>query len=289
MAGLLYPRASEVCFPPVALPPGLEPAPTNRVPLAEVGALLVIELDGGRVHLDDDANLFARPKDAAIRDRFLAALDATGVSGWCPPLRLLHANLLAPSRDRAPGPRPDRQSAEVHRPRLGRARRRRRLVFRPQDHTPQYEVGERRHLDEERLGLVRRAHLVGPDRGVGGRPGCQRRRQRRSGRRVRRAVRGDRRWANRCGKARCRPRRRSSLPRRCRLRCRSSRASSRAWEGLHWGQGAHRHRPRALPLETRVVLVRRQKASTLWEIDNPRKSDRPLSPKAGRVHAASHP
>ena len=38
-------------------------------------------------------------------------------------------------RDRAPGPRPHRQSAEVHRPRLGCARRRRGLVFRPQDDT----------------------------------------------------------------------------------------------------------------------------------------------------------
>ena len=79
---------------PVKRPPGL-PASMNSVPLAEVGALLVIELDGGRVHLDDDGNLFARAQDAAIRDRFLAALDATGAGPGCPPLRLLHANLMA--------------------------------------------------------------------------------------------------------------------------------------------------------------------------------------------------
>ena len=53
----------------------------------------------------------------------------------------------------------------------------------------------------------------------------------------------------------------------------------------HLGQGAHRHWPRSLPLEARDLLVCRQegiasqleagdrKASTLWEIDNPRKSE----------------
>ena len=69
--------------------------PVNCQTFAEVGSLLVIELDGGRVYLNDSGNLFALPKDAAIRDRFLGALDATGASGGCPPLRLLHANLLA--------------------------------------------------------------------------------------------------------------------------------------------------------------------------------------------------
>ena len=67
----------------------------NTVPLAEVGTLLVIELDGGRVYLDDDGNLFALPEDAAIRDRFLAALNASGAGPGCPPLPLLHANLMA--------------------------------------------------------------------------------------------------------------------------------------------------------------------------------------------------
>ena len=38
------------------------------------------------------------------------------------------------------------QSADVHRPRLGRARRLRGLVFRPQDDPAEHEVGERRHL-----------------------------------------------------------------------------------------------------------------------------------------------
>ena len=61
---------------------------------------------------------------------------------------------MAEDRDRPPGPRPDRQSAEIHRPRLERARRCRRLVVRPQDDPAEHEVGERRHLDEERLGRV---------------------------------------------------------------------------------------------------------------------------------------
>ena len=52
---------------PVKLPPGLEPSPTNSRPRAEAGLLLVIELDGGRVYLDDDGNLFALPEHAAIR------------------------------------------------------------------------------------------------------------------------------------------------------------------------------------------------------------------------------
>ena len=35
---------------------------------AEVGSLLEVELDGGRVYLDDAGNLFALPEDAAIRE-----------------------------------------------------------------------------------------------------------------------------------------------------------------------------------------------------------------------------
>ena len=38
---------------PVKLPPGLEPSPTNSRPRADGGCWLVIELDGGRVYLDD--------------------------------------------------------------------------------------------------------------------------------------------------------------------------------------------------------------------------------------------
>lgn len=80
----------------VKLPPGLEPSPTNYVPLAEVGSLLVIELDGGRVYLDDGGELFTLPAHAAIRDRFLAALNASGASpGSSLPLPLLTANLMA--------------------------------------------------------------------------------------------------------------------------------------------------------------------------------------------------
>ena len=140
---------------PVKLPPGLEPASMNSVPLAEVGLLLVIELDGGRVYLDDAGNLFALPEDAAVRDRFVDALNASGASrGSSLPLPLLHANLIGRDGDRPPGPRPGRQSSEIHRPRLESARRRRRLVFRPQDDTAEHEVGERGHLDEERLGRV---------------------------------------------------------------------------------------------------------------------------------------
>ena len=54
------------------LPPGLEPAPTNSLTVAaEVGSLLVIELDGGRVYLDDSGNLFALPAHVVIRDRLV--------------------------------------------------------------------------------------------------------------------------------------------------------------------------------------------------------------------------
>ena len=67
----------------------------NTVPLAEVGTLLVIELDGGRVYLDDDGNLFALPAHAAIRDRFVDALIASGARPGCPPLPLLYAMSMA--------------------------------------------------------------------------------------------------------------------------------------------------------------------------------------------------
>ena len=77
------------------LPPGLEPASMNSVPLAEVGVLLGIELDGGRVYLDDSGNLFALAEHAAIRDRFIDALNASGAHTGCPPLPLLAANLMA--------------------------------------------------------------------------------------------------------------------------------------------------------------------------------------------------
>ena len=46
----------------VKLPPRLEPASMNALTVAaDVGSLLVLELDGGRVYLDDDGNLFALP------------------------------------------------------------------------------------------------------------------------------------------------------------------------------------------------------------------------------------
>ena len=78
------------------LPTGLEPSPTNSLSLAEVGSLLVIELDGGRVYLADDGNLFALPAHAAIRDRPVDALNASGASpGSSLPLPLLSANLMA--------------------------------------------------------------------------------------------------------------------------------------------------------------------------------------------------
>ena len=77
------------------IPPGLQPASMNSVPLAEVGVLLGIELDGGRVYLDDSGNLFALAEHAAIRDRFIDALNASGAHTGCPPLPLLAANLMA--------------------------------------------------------------------------------------------------------------------------------------------------------------------------------------------------
>ena len=80
----------------VKLPPGLEPAPTNAPSHAHGGTWLVIELDGGRVYLDDGGNLFALAAHAAIRDRFVDALNASGASpGSSLPLPLLHATLIA--------------------------------------------------------------------------------------------------------------------------------------------------------------------------------------------------
>ena len=78
------------------LPTGLEPAPGNSLTVAaEVGSLLVIELDGGRVYLDDDGNLFALPEHAAIRDRLVDALNASGAHTDSAPLPLISANLMA--------------------------------------------------------------------------------------------------------------------------------------------------------------------------------------------------
>ncbi len=80
----------------VKLPPGLEPASMNALTVAaEVGTLLIIELDGGRVYLDDAGNLFALPTHAAIRDRFVDALNASGAHTDYAPLPLLSANLMA--------------------------------------------------------------------------------------------------------------------------------------------------------------------------------------------------
>ena len=77
------------------LPPGLEPAPTNSPSRAQGGVWLAIDLDGGRVYLDDDGNLFARAAHAAIRDRFVDALNASGARPGSPPLPLLYAMSMA--------------------------------------------------------------------------------------------------------------------------------------------------------------------------------------------------
>ena len=78
------------------LPPGLEPASMNsRTVAAEVPTLLVIELDGGRVYLNDGGDLFALPEHAAIRDRLVDALNASGAHPDSPPLPLIAANLMA--------------------------------------------------------------------------------------------------------------------------------------------------------------------------------------------------
>ena len=79
----------------VKLPPGLEPASMNSLTLAEAPNLLVIELDGGRVYLNDGGDLFALPEHAAIRDRFIDALNASGARTGCPPLPLLSAMTMA--------------------------------------------------------------------------------------------------------------------------------------------------------------------------------------------------
>ena len=50
---------------------------------------------GGRVYLDDSGNLFALPAHAAIRDRLVDALNASGARPGSPPLPLLDANLMA--------------------------------------------------------------------------------------------------------------------------------------------------------------------------------------------------
>ena len=80
---------------PVKLPPGLEPAPSNSPSRANGGAWLAIELDGGRVYLDDAGELFALPAHAAIRDRFVDALNASGASTDFAPLPLLSAMTMA--------------------------------------------------------------------------------------------------------------------------------------------------------------------------------------------------
>ena len=78
------------------LPTGLEPSPANKRPISSTGgSWLEIELDGGRVYLNDSGNLFARAKDVAIRDRFLDALYASGAQTDFAPLPLLSANLMA--------------------------------------------------------------------------------------------------------------------------------------------------------------------------------------------------
>ena len=71
------------------LPPGLEPASMNaRTVAADVGTLLVIELVGGRVYLDDSGNLFALPVHAAN----------PGVP--CAPRTAAPSSFTAPSRAR---------------------------------------------------------------------------------------------------------------------------------------------------------------------------------------------
>ena len=78
------------------LPPGLEPASMNaRTVAADVPTLLVIELDGGRVYLDDAGNLFALPAHAAIRDRLVDARNASGAYTDSAPLPLISAMNMA--------------------------------------------------------------------------------------------------------------------------------------------------------------------------------------------------
>ena len=82
---------------PVELPPGLEPSPANTRPISSIpgGSWLEIELDGVRVYLNDVGDLFSRAKDAAIRDRFLDALYASGAQTGFAPLPLLSAMTMA--------------------------------------------------------------------------------------------------------------------------------------------------------------------------------------------------
>ena len=68
----------------------------NSLTIEEVGpSLLVIELDGGRVYLDDSGNLFALPKDTAILYRFVDALNASGAKTDYAPLPLISAMSMA--------------------------------------------------------------------------------------------------------------------------------------------------------------------------------------------------
>ena len=77
------------------LPPGLQPAPTNSRPRSEGGSWLVLELDGGRVYLNDGGDLFALPVHAQVRDRLVAALNASGAQTDYAPLPLLSAMTMA--------------------------------------------------------------------------------------------------------------------------------------------------------------------------------------------------
>ena len=77
------------------LPPGVEPSPTNSLVRPEGGAWLVIELDGGRVYLNDGGELFALPAHAAIRDRLVDAMNVSGADSDYAPLPLLSAMHIA--------------------------------------------------------------------------------------------------------------------------------------------------------------------------------------------------
>ena len=68
----------------------------NKHSLADAGPLLLkIELDGGRVYLDDSGNLFALPTDMTILDRFVDALNASGAHTDSSPLPLICAMSMA--------------------------------------------------------------------------------------------------------------------------------------------------------------------------------------------------
>ena len=62
---------------------------------ADAAPLLVLEFDGGRVYLDDDGNLFALPEHAAVRDRLVDALNASGAHTDYAPLPLISAMSMA--------------------------------------------------------------------------------------------------------------------------------------------------------------------------------------------------